>query len=74
MIIKLIDPLISHCSDYYFSSANLTKDVFLRQQMDPEGWLPAALIASFNRMKVGKIDPGGRQGAKKMSQNCRAEK
>ena len=40
------------CSDYYFSEANLTKDVFLRQQMDSEGFIPAALIASFRRMQT----------------------
>ena len=45
-------PFIPRCSDYYFSEANLTKDVFLRQQMDSEGFIPAALIASFRRMQT----------------------
>eukprot|EP00268_Persea_americana_P034084 TRINITY_DN3370_c1_g2_i2.p1 TRINITY_DN3370_c1_g2~~TRINITY_DN3370_c1_g2_i2.p1 ORF type:complete len:554 (-),score=111.63 TRINITY_DN3370_c1_g2_i2:1733-3394(-) len=37
--------------DYYFSSENLCKDVFLRQNMDEQGWVPISLIASFNRVK-----------------------
>lgn len=43
-------------SDYYFSDANLTKDVFLRQRMDSGGWLPVSLIASFNRMQKLSTD------------------
>ncbi|MBO8584264.1 hypothetical protein INO15_14165, partial [Staphylococcus aureus] len=34
-----------------FSSENLCKDVFLRQNMDEQGWVPISLIASFNRVK-----------------------
>ena len=30
--------------------------MFLRQQMDSEGWLPAALIASFRRMQTLSAD------------------
>ena len=30
--------------------------MFLRQQMDSEGWLPAALIASFRRMQTLSTD------------------
>ncbi|XP_020260723.1 la-related protein 1C isoform X2 [Asparagus officinalis] len=37
--------------DYYFSSENLCKDVYLRQNMDDEGWVPISLIAGFNKVK-----------------------
>lgn len=37
--------------EYYFSMQNLAMDFFLRQQMDLEGWIDIAMIASFNRIK-----------------------
>ncbi|XP_010266026.1 PREDICTED: la-related protein 1C-like isoform X2 [Nelumbo nucifera] len=37
--------------DYYFSPENLCKDIFLRQNMDEQGWVPVSLISSFNRVK-----------------------
>ncbi|KAK8847363.1 hypothetical protein IAR55_005220 [Kwoniella newhampshirensis] len=37
--------------EYYFSMQNLAMDFFLRQQMDSEGWIDIAMIASFNRVK-----------------------
>uniref|UniRef100_A0A1D1YP42 La-related protein 1B n=1 Tax=Anthurium amnicola TaxID=1678845 RepID=A0A1D1YP42_9ARAE len=37
--------------DYYFSAENLCKDVYLRQNMDGEGWVPISLIAGFNRVR-----------------------
>lgn len=37
--------------DYYFSPDNLCKDVFLRQNMDEQGWVPISVIADFNRVK-----------------------
>ncbi|MQM11472.1 hypothetical protein Taro_044379 [Colocasia esculenta] len=36
--------------DYYFSPGNLCKDIYLRQNMDEEGWVSISLIASFNRV------------------------
>lgn len=36
--------------EYYFSEENLNRDFFLRRKMDPEGYLPVTLIASFNRV------------------------
>ncbi|MQM15569.1 hypothetical protein Taro_048517 [Colocasia esculenta] len=36
--------------DYYFSPENLCKDVYLRQNMDEEGWVSISLIAGFNRV------------------------
>ena len=37
--------------DYYFSDANLVKDDYLRSNMDDQGWVPIAIIASFPRVK-----------------------
>ncbi|XP_030371158.1 la-related protein 1 [Scaptodrosophila lebanonensis] len=36
--------------EYYFSAENLTGDFFLRRKMDPEGYIPVTLIASFHRV------------------------
>ncbi|OSD08183.1 hypothetical protein PYCCODRAFT_1357682 [Trametes coccinea BRFM310] len=43
--------------EYYFSSQNLAKDFYLRQQMDSRGWIPIGLIASFNRVQKLTTDP-----------------
>ncbi|MQL90480.1 hypothetical protein Taro_023079, partial [Colocasia esculenta] len=37
--------------EYYFSPENLCKDIYLRQNMDEEGWVPVSLIAGFNRVR-----------------------
>ncbi|OVA03807.1 RNA-binding protein Lupus La [Macleaya cordata] len=37
--------------EYYFSSENLCKDIYLRQNMDEQGWVSVSLIAGFNRVK-----------------------
>uniref|UniRef100_A0ACD5TUR0 Uncharacterized protein n=1 Tax=Avena sativa TaxID=4498 RepID=A0ACD5TUR0_AVESA len=37
--------------DYYFSDENLCKDIYLRQQMDDQGWVPVSLIAGFNQVQ-----------------------
>ncbi|XP_057806244.1 la-related protein 1B-like isoform X1 [Salvia miltiorrhiza] len=36
--------------DYYFSNENLVKDIFLRQNMDGEGWVSIKLIAGFKKV------------------------
>ncbi|KAL7132029.1 hypothetical protein ABFS83_12G045400 [Erythranthe nasuta] len=36
--------------EYYFSNDNLVKDIFLRQNMDAEGWVSIKLIAGFRKM------------------------
>ncbi|XP_055376513.1 la-related protein 1 isoform X2 [Condylostylus longicornis] len=36
--------------EYYFSEENLSGDFFLRRKMDPEGFIPVTLIASFHRV------------------------
>ena len=38
--------------EYYFSLANLVKDVFLRSKMNGEGWIALHVIASFNRVRM----------------------
>ncbi|CAF4111040.1 unnamed protein product [Rotaria socialis] len=37
--------------EYYFSPENLQVDIFLRQQMTKDGYVPLSLIASFNRVR-----------------------
>ncbi|CAO3615379.1 unnamed protein product [Mucor fragilis] len=37
--------------EYYFSVDNLCRDLFLRSQMDTEGYVPITLIAGFNRVR-----------------------
>jgi len=38
-------------TEYYFCADNLANDIFLRLQMDSEGWVSIPLLASFHRMK-----------------------
>ncbi|KAK8569317.1 hypothetical protein V6N13_107155 [Hibiscus sabdariffa] len=38
--------------DYYFSNENLIKDIYLRQNMDDQGWVPLKLIASFRKVSL----------------------
>lgn len=42
--------------EYYFSEENLNRDFYLRRKMDPEGFLPVALIASFHRVQALTAD------------------
>ena len=51
-IYKFIDFLSSFSSEYYFSTENLEADIFLRQQMSKDGYVPLSLIASFNRVQT----------------------
>lgn len=37
--------------EYYFSAENLQADIYLRQQMSKDGYVPLSLIASFNRVQ-----------------------
>ncbi|KAM0890108.1 hypothetical protein ACQ4PT_027286 [Festuca glaucescens] len=46
--------------EYYFSDENLCKDIYLRQHMDGQGWVPVSLIAGFNQVqkflhRIGQI-------------------
>lgn len=51
----VLDPMllskIVNQIDYYFSSENLVKDMFLRKEMDEQGWVPVKLIAGFKKVK-----------------------
>ncbi|KAK3828056.1 MAG: hypothetical protein J3Q66DRAFT_321706 [Benniella sp.] len=42
--------------EYYFSVENLCKDVFMRNQMDSEGFVPLSLVANFNRVRYLTTD------------------
>ncbi|KAK3824013.1 MAG: hypothetical protein J3R72DRAFT_406370 [Linnemannia gamsii] len=42
--------------EYYFSVENLCKDVYMRKQMDGEGYVPLSLVANFNRVKYLTTD------------------
>ncbi|XP_027347373.1 la-related protein 1C-like isoform X2 [Abrus precatorius] len=37
--------------DYYFSSENLVKDIYLRRNMDEQGWVSINLIAGFKKVR-----------------------
>ncbi|CAN6481231.1 unnamed protein product [Victoria cruziana] len=37
--------------EYYFSGDNLCKDIYLRKNMDEQGWVPISVIANFNRVR-----------------------
>ncbi|KAF8030375.1 hypothetical protein BT93_E2729 [Corymbia citriodora subsp. variegata] len=44
--VSLVDQI-----EYYFSDDNLVKDVFLRSNMDEEGWVSIEIIAKFRRVQ-----------------------
>lgn len=46
-----LSDMVRNQIEYYFSPENLVKDIFLRKKMDPEGFLPVTLIASFSRVR-----------------------
>ena len=37
---------------YYFSVENLVKDIYLRKQMNSEGYLPISVVANFYRVQT----------------------
>lgn len=43
--------------EYYLSTQNMAQDFYLRQQMNPEGWISIPLLASFNRIRQLTPDP-----------------
>merc|ERR1719311_769996 len=43
--------------EYYFSAENLAKDMYLRKQMNNEGWVNIHVIAGFNRLRKLLIPP-----------------
>ncbi|KAJ7770601.1 hypothetical protein B0H16DRAFT_1516041 [Mycena metata] len=42
--------------EFYLSPENLAKDLFLRQQMDSQGWVRIETLASFNRVQSKTSD------------------
>ncbi|KAI8991344.1 hypothetical protein BDF20DRAFT_909135 [Mycotypha africana] len=48
---EILKSYICQQIEYYFSIDNLCKDVYLRSQMDSEGYVPLNLIAGFNRVR-----------------------
>lgn len=38
--------------DYYFSLENLIRDIYLRKNMNSDGWVPLDLILNFKRVKI----------------------
>ncbi|ONM11755.1 ABC transporter G family member 3 [Zea mays] len=42
--------------EFYFSKENLCSDVYLRQQMDGQGWVDLSLIAGFKKVQGLKKD------------------
>ena len=48
--------MLSGQIQYYFSIENLAKDVFLRQHMDSQGWVPISIVGNFPRMKALTTD------------------
>ena len=55
-VLSLTGTLFYYFREYYFSPENLQKDFFIRRKMDPEGYLPVSLIASFNRVQALTTD------------------
>ncbi|KAF9652418.1 hypothetical protein BDM02DRAFT_3183801 [Thelephora ganbajun] len=43
--------------EYYLSPQNMAQDFYLRQQMNPDGWISISLLASFNRIRQLTPDP-----------------
>lgn len=37
--------------EYYFSEDNLLKDIFLRKNMNKDGWVPVILLMTFRKLK-----------------------
>eukprot|EP01134_Creolimax_fragrantissima_P001005 CFRG1005T1 len=49
---KILKANLKKQIEYYFSAENLCNDLFLRQQMDKNGYLPLSFIANFNRVRL----------------------
>lgn len=48
--------VLRHQIEYYFSIENLCKDVYLRQHMDSQGFVPLMFVVGFHRMKALQPD------------------
>eukprot|EP00249_Psilotum_nudum_P024854 c29308_g1_i8 orf=1020-4403(-) len=43
--------------EYYFSIENLCRDIYLRSNMDAQGFVPVSVIANFNRVRALTPNP-----------------
>mmetsp|Transcript_15964 Transcript_15964/g.36275 ORF Transcript_15964/g.36275 Transcript_15964/m.36275 type:complete len:498 (+) Transcript_15964:709-2202(+) len=57
---------LRHQVEYYFSTDNLCKDLFLREHMEPEGWVSLHLIRTFPRVSKFSVS------SKKLMEACSA--
>lgn len=53
---EAINEAIMKQLEYYFSVENLCKDLYLRSQMDSEGWVHISVISAFNRIQLLTTD------------------
>lgn len=49
---EALKPYIVGQVEYYFSVENLVRDAYFRRQMDGDGWIPLAVLASFPRVRA----------------------
>lgn len=38
--------------EFYFSLDNLLRDIYLRRNMDANGWVPLSVVANFTRVRM----------------------
>lgn len=54
------NPMLRACIktqlEYYFSVENLCRDIYLRLNMNSEGWIDLSFISGFNRVKILTAD------------------
>ncbi|KAF4122621.1 la-related protein 1 [Geosmithia morbida] len=55
---SMVVPMLRSQIEYYFSIENLCKDLYLRQRMDSQGFVPLLFIAAFKRMRDLSPDLG----------------
>lgn len=55
---NMVVPMLRQQIEYYFSIENLCKDMYLRQRMDSQGFVPLMVIAAFKRMRELSPDMG----------------
>lgn len=48
---NMVMPMLKSQIEYYFSIENLCKDMYLRQRMDSQGFVPLHFITAFKRMR-----------------------
>ncbi|KGQ03038.1 putative HTH La-type RNA-binding protein [Beauveria bassiana D1-5] len=55
---NMMVPVLKNQIEYYFSIENLCKDMYLRQRMDSQGFVPLHFIAAFKRVRELSADIG----------------